>query len=347
MTLRLNGDDSGFTEIKAPNAAGDNSITLPTNNGGANQLLQNGGTAGELQYTSAGGGVHYDSSGVLLVGASASRTELGPKLLIERDSGVNNLVLVRNAGGSSQAAAINMSRSRGSSNGDVTPVIDGDDLGFINFTGADGTDLATEAAQIRVKVDGSPGSNIMPGKIILSTNAGGSSLTPRLEVGSNGALKLLSGCPGIDFSAIQTNASGMDSETLDSYEEGTWTPSYGSGVSGGTYSGTSGHYVRIGRYVAVALRIQIIGGTETASFVEIVGLPFSVDTTANAHGGGYFTFTNNFVNSTTNLPTLIFESTITGIRFVSTGTSTTWAGTSGNGINGKDLHIFGSYFTND
>ena len=75
MTLRLNGDSSGFTEIKAPNAAGDNSITLPTSNGGANQLLQNGGTAGELQYTSAAGGVVYDSSGRLLVNTDSVGTD--------------------------------------------------------------------------------------------------------------------------------------------------------------------------------------------------------------------------------------------------------------------------------
>ncbi len=72
MTLRLNGDSSGFTEIKAPNDAGDNSITLPTSNGSANQLLQNGGTAGALQYTNAAGGLHYDSSGRLLVGHSSN-----------------------------------------------------------------------------------------------------------------------------------------------------------------------------------------------------------------------------------------------------------------------------------
>ena len=68
MTLRLNGAGSGFTEIKAADTAGDNSIKLPASNGSANQLLQNGGTAGELQYTSAGEGLHYDSSGRLLVG---------------------------------------------------------------------------------------------------------------------------------------------------------------------------------------------------------------------------------------------------------------------------------------
>ena len=55
MTLRLNGSSSGHTEIKAPAAAGDNTITLPTSNGSANQYLANGSTAGELTYVTPPG----------------------------------------------------------------------------------------------------------------------------------------------------------------------------------------------------------------------------------------------------------------------------------------------------
>ena len=52
MTLRLNGSNSGFTEVKAPATAGSNTITLPTSNGSANQFLMNSGTAGELEFAS-------------------------------------------------------------------------------------------------------------------------------------------------------------------------------------------------------------------------------------------------------------------------------------------------------
>ena len=50
MTLRLNGSSSGFTEINAPAAAGNNTLTLPTGNGSANQYLKNGSTAGTLEF---------------------------------------------------------------------------------------------------------------------------------------------------------------------------------------------------------------------------------------------------------------------------------------------------------
>ena len=54
MTLRLNGSNSGFTEVKAPATAGSNTITLPTSNGSANQFLMNSGTAGELEFAALG-----------------------------------------------------------------------------------------------------------------------------------------------------------------------------------------------------------------------------------------------------------------------------------------------------
>ena len=50
MTLRLNGSNSGFTEVKAPATAGSNTLTLPTSNGSANQVLKNSATAGALEF---------------------------------------------------------------------------------------------------------------------------------------------------------------------------------------------------------------------------------------------------------------------------------------------------------
>ena len=81
MTLRLNGSSSGHTEIKAPAAAGDNTITLPTSNGSAEQFLKNSGTAGELEYssmveTSTGVGIGTSSPAHKVHVADASAPEL-------------------------------------------------------------------------------------------------------------------------------------------------------------------------------------------------------------------------------------------------------------------------------
>ena len=50
MTLRLNGSTSGYVEIDAPATAGSNTLTLPSGNGTAHQVLKNSATAGTLEY---------------------------------------------------------------------------------------------------------------------------------------------------------------------------------------------------------------------------------------------------------------------------------------------------------
>ncbi len=284
MTLRLKGDSSGFTEIKAADAAGDNSIKLPASNGGANQLLQNGGTAGELQYTNAGGGLHYDSSGRLLVGMSSARSNFfntassaPQQLQVEGTNGnACSLSSICSAADTSGGRLL-LAHQRSGAVGGNTILNSGDQAGYITFQGNDGSEFV-ECASIETIIDGTPGANVMPGKITFSTNAGSAAPTPRVEIGSNGALKLLAGCPGIDFSGIQTNTAGMTSETLDSYEEGNFTMGItGAGSPGSlAYSHTMGRYVKIGSFVFVSGYISVSNkGSHTGS-MQITGLPFTV-----------------------------------------------------------------------
>jgi len=74
----------------------------------------------------------------------------------------------------------------GSNSDDSTIVADDNRLGEITFAGADGNDMRTEAANIRAEVDGTPGSDDMPGRLIFSTNAGASDYTERLRITSAG-----------------------------------------------------------------------------------------------------------------------------------------------------------------
>ena len=62
---------------------------------------------------------------------------------------------------------------------------------------------------------------------------------------------------GITFPATQSASS--DANTLDDYEEGTWTPTVASGGGGsaGTYTFRIGNYVKIGKLVTVQFFIQI------------------------------------------------------------------------------------------
>lgn len=71
-----------------------------------------------------------------------------------------------------------------------------------------------------------------------------------------------------------TQVSSADVNTLDDYEEGTWTPSIGGTA---TYTTQVGRYVKIGKSVHVSFRL-VINTRGTGSQTVISGLPF---TTAN------------------------------------------------------------------
>ena len=50
MTIRLNGQTSGYVELKSPDNAGSNTLTLPDGNGSAGQYLQTSGASGTLSW---------------------------------------------------------------------------------------------------------------------------------------------------------------------------------------------------------------------------------------------------------------------------------------------------------
>ena len=81
---------------------------------------------------------------------------------------------------------------------------------------------------------------------------------------------------GVNFTA-NTGAAGMTSQLLNWYEEGTWTPSQGGGLTVvGTFS-SSGTYTRIGRQVtAIANLNATTSVTAAAGGIACAGLPFSV-----------------------------------------------------------------------
>ena len=89
---------------------------------------------------------------------------------------------------------------------------------------------------------------------------------------------------GIDFSAV-SNASGMTSELLDSYEEGNWTPLYKGATSAGTYTFTEqqGFYIKVGGLVTAWFSLtNITDSSEGSGQVLIEGLPFT-----NNHPSGF------------------------------------------------------------
>lgn len=98
------------------------------------------------------------------------------------------------------------------------------------------------------------------------TMAGRTTNPTTISVG--GATPSTSGS-GISFPATQSASS--DVNTLDDYEEGTWTPSLGGTA---TYSQQAGTYKKVGGLVYVSAIIQV-ATLGTGSSSQISGFPFS------------------------------------------------------------------------
>jgi hypothetical protein len=96
-------------------------------------------------------------------------------------------------------------------------------------------------------------------------------------IGVGGATAAASGA-GITFPATQSASS--DANTLDDYEEGTWTPTVAGGTTAGTttYTTQRGFYTKIGRAVTVACKVSYSAATGTGA-IQVGSLPF-------ASGGG-------------------------------------------------------------
>jgi hypothetical protein len=131
-----------------------------------------------------------DSSGRLLVGTSSAyavegfnRTHyFGPS------GGESDNQIVVSATGTGTPGFF-FTRTRGATPTTYTVVQNGDNLGILQFLGADGTDYSASAASILAQVDGTPGANDMPGRLVFSTTAdGASSPTERMRITSGGAV---------------------------------------------------------------------------------------------------------------------------------------------------------------
>ena len=117
----------------------------------------------------------------------------------------------------------------------------------------------------------SPGFNTNYGPVIIQPLGGnvGIGLSPTTR--NNTRLQLID---GIGFPATQVASS--DANTLDDYEEGTWTPTITASSGTVTSYTASGTYTKIGRVVQVNFLISITNaGTAAGAYLQYAGLPFT------------------------------------------------------------------------
>ena len=197
------------------------------------------------------------------------------------------------------------------------------------------------------------GSSAHTSKIVIADNAGtgngnclieGGDGTDFFTIQSNGNVAFENG-KGINFGA--SAGSGESSSILDDYEEGTWTPSYGSSsVPTSTYATTGGRYTRVGRLVTVTGRIQMSNSTTNTGALTMGGFPFACSN-HNFPGGITFSYTDNWYGSgsgdTAQVTFLLVANTQYGYFYNGDGNTIGASSTYDNAR--RTLHFFGSYET--
>ena len=187
--------------------------------------------------------LRIDNSGRLLVGTSSSITTVSNGFnsssyfcLAGSATAGTNIAANYFANNATGAASLSLSKSRNDTVGSHTILNSGDRIGSISYSGSDGTAFI-EAARIGAEVDGTPGANDMPGRLVFSTTAdGASSPTERLRITSAGLVGVGTSSPDATLN-VRAGANNTNAEEIASFSRPDATVR--AAISKGLISGTT------------------------------------------------------------------------------------------------------------
>ena len=269
---------TNYVSFKAPDTIASNvTWTLPSADGTSNQVLTTNGT-GTLSWSTASGSSQWTTSGSNIYYTTGN-------------VGIGTATPTFAAGGGLQVKHSSFASVRvtGGSN-----------------TGLDISQTTSGPAYVYLR-DNQP--------LIFGTND-----TERMRVNAGAPILCLSGGntsatgTGIAFPATQSASS--DANTLDDYEEGTWTPTLGGTA---TYTIQTGRYTKIGALVHVSINL-VVNSIGTGSTNTVYGLPFTPS------GGSTQAGCTNWFNSIASNQIYIFPRAVSGdttIYFAGIQSSTT------------------------
>lgn len=162
------------------------------------------------------------------------------------------------------------------------------------------TAVATGSTDNRLlRSDGTGGAALQSTGITVddSNNVTGVGTFSSGAITSTGALDISGAAAGqVAFPASQNASAGAN--TLDDYEEGTFTPgmTINASATGITFTTQTGYYTKIGRQVTVAADVTLSSKGASAGSVLFTGLPFSVSfVAASAAFGSWSNLTTTTV----------------------------------------------------
>jgi hypothetical protein len=190
-------------------------------------------------------------------------------------------------------------KSRGTIDTPLTVNVN-DEAGGILFSGYDGTTWRNGAA-MRAKITAVSGGSLSSDLVFFTGNGSPSAGTTRLTIDSSGYLRLAG-------AGIQFNGDTADANSLDDYEEGTFTATVvgGTTAGAGTYSRQVGVYTKIGNLVTCNVWIQWSAHTGTGD-LYFAGLPFTSIGTTNYRASGVIAYFEDLTLTAGFIPGLVIS----------------------------------------
>ena len=217
-TIKSNGNATFSGIVTATSFIGDGSglsgVTATTINSNAdNRVITGSDSANTLNGES---NVNI-SGGILIAGHTASTTTSngeGPFVQVKGTDSRGGASFMRHSADAA-GCGLYIGKSRNATIGSNTVVQDDDELGRITFSGDDGTDVHTVGVEIAAHVDGTPGSNDMPGRLtVLTTADGAASPTERVRITSEGYVGINETSPSVELVVAPTDANESQIQIL-------------------------------------------------------------------------------------------------------------------------------------
>jgi hypothetical protein len=181
--LVQDGNTTGNVKFNAVNNAVSANVNLEIS--ASNTQFFNGGSER----------ARIDSSGRLLVGTSTARSNffnstVSSQFQVEGTSTTGRIIsVISSSSDGNEPPFLVLGKQNSGTVGGNTAVASGANVGVVSFQANDGTEFV-EAARIEAQVDGTPGANDMPGRLVFSTCSDGSaSPQERMRITSGGFLK--------------------------------------------------------------------------------------------------------------------------------------------------------------
>jgi hypothetical protein len=254
-------------------AGAGNTFSIVSGSTGFGNIAFANGTSGTARFNGYIAYNHSSNFMAFYTNAGAERYRLGSDGTATWSVGGSTAMTLNSTGlGVGEAASVSRLQARGSTTDSSAYVLYGkaSSGNVICFMRNDGRFLV--------------GNGTTDNFIVTETGQVGIGVTPSA---GKGCLQLSS---GINFPATQVASS--DVNTLDDYEEGTWTIglTFGGGSTGITTATNTGRYTKIGRQVTVSGNLSLSNKGSSTGIAEIQGLPFTIANSNEAYSAANVRF---------------------------------------------------------